>query len=71
MNDAQEEEYKTRLSVQAIQDINTTGQISPSNQEGLRQIGVTPVVNGVEYPKLPFMDDALKAKGMITDGNNE
>ncbi|MDP3955830.1 MAG: hypothetical protein Q8Q18_01120 [bacterium] len=43
---AQPTEYKRRLEIQAQHDLNASGRISASNQEGLRQIGVTP------YPQL-------------------
>jgi hypothetical protein len=40
LNKAQETEYRIRLETQAQQDLNATGKISQSNQEGLRQIGI-------------------------------
>jgi hypothetical protein len=46
LNDAQEKEYTLRLETQARQDMNATGRISVSNQEGLRHIGRFP------YPEL-------------------
>lgn len=46
LNEAQEKEYTLRLETQARQDMNATGRISTSNQEGLRQIGRFP------YPEL-------------------
>jgi hypothetical protein len=50
---AQEAEYRMKLSAQAQMDINTMGQVGQGNQEGLREIGVFPVVNGIQYPELP------------------
>ena len=46
LNNAQEEEYIMRLETQARQDMNASGRISASNQEGLRHIGRMP------YPEL-------------------
>ncbi len=46
LNSAQEMEYTLRLETQARQDMNASGRISVSNQEGLRQIGRFP------YPEL-------------------
>jgi hypothetical protein len=46
LNEAQEKEYTIRLETQARQDMNATGRISVSNQEGLRHIGRFP------YPEL-------------------
>lgn len=51
---AQKEEYRMRLETQALHDLNATGRITQSNQEGLRQIGK------VVYPQLDFMRDVEK-----------
>ena len=48
LNNAQELEYKMRLKIQAQHDLNASGRISASNQEGLRQIGE------MTYPELDF-----------------
>ena len=54
LNEAQKEEYTKRLEVQAEQDMNATGRISQSNQEGLRHIGK------VVYPTLDVARDVEK-----------
>jgi len=51
---AQELEYKMRLEIQAQHDLNATGRISQSNQEGLRQIGKFP------YPQIDAVRDVEK-----------
>lgn len=51
LNEAQEEEYKHKLEIQAQQDLNATGRISVWNQEGLRQIWK------MTYPQLDITRD--------------
>jgi len=51
LNNAQPLEYKKRLQIQAQHDMNAGGRISVANQEGLRQVGMSP------YPSLDVVRD--------------
>jgi hypothetical protein len=60
LNDAQKEEFRIRLETQAQFDMNASGRISASNQEGLRQIG------RMTYPQLDVSREVEKR--FLADG---